>query len=368
MKFALFDHVDRSDRPMARQLDERLEYVAAADAAGFYAYHVAEHHATPLNLVPVPGVYLGAVARATKRMRLGPLVYLLPLYSPLRLLEEIGILDHLCHGRLDVGVGRGVSPFELNYHKVDPETSREVFVDALDCMLAGLTQDRLTYRGKHFSYDNVPMEVKPLQQPHPPIWYPSSNEAGAQWAGERGLHFSTLGSVERAALCVAAFKRGLAKRGRAAVPKPEIPGGTVIGVNRQAVLADTVEDARRIAKPAFAAWYASLTKLERDNVGGPRYVQHVTGDLEAALKSGQVIVGTPETFAAEVARQQAAIGVNYMNFSFFFGTMPFADAMRSIKLFAGEVMPKLAALYPDGVIPGPAALQAAGARNDSHNV
>ena len=148
MRFALFDHVDRSDRPLARQLDERLEYVAAADAAGFYAYHVAEHHATPLNLVPVPGVYLGAVARATTRMRLGPLVYLLPLYSPLRLIEEIGILDHLSHGRLDVGVGRGVSPFELNYHKVDPDTSREVFVDPPDLPRQALLLRQRADRGE----------------------------------------------------------------------------------------------------------------------------------------------------------------------------------------------------------------------------
>ena len=103
MKFAVFDHVDRSDQPFAKQFDERLAYVAAADEAGFYAYHVAEHHATPLNMVPVPGVYLGAVARATRRIRIGPLVYLLPLYSPLRLIEEIAMLDHLCHGRLEVG-------------------------------------------------------------------------------------------------------------------------------------------------------------------------------------------------------------------------------------------------------------------------
>ena len=79
MKFGLFDHVDRNDRQLAQQFNERLEYVAAADAAGFYGYHVAEHHATPLNMVPVPGVYLAAVARATKRLPLGPLVYLLPL-------------------------------------------------------------------------------------------------------------------------------------------------------------------------------------------------------------------------------------------------------------------------------------------------
>jgi alkanesulfonate monooxygenase SsuD/methylene tetrahydromethanopterin reductase-like flavin-dependent oxidoreductase (luciferase family) len=344
MKFAVFDHVDRSDDPLAKQFDERLTYVAAADEAGFYAYHVAEHHATPLNMVPVPGVYLGAVARATKRIRLGPLVYLLPLYSPLRLIEEIAMLDHLSHGRLDVGVGRGVSPFELNYHKVDPETSRAVFADAFDCLIAGLTHERLTHKGPHFNYTNVPMELKPLQQPYPPFWYPSSNEGGAAWAGERGLHFSTLGSVERAGACVASYMAALAKRGGVASPKAEFPGGAIIGVNRQAVVADTVEDARRIAKPAFDRWYSSLSKLERENQQGPRYVHHVTGDMEAALKNGQMIAGTPETVAAEIRRQVQAIGVNYMNFSFYFGTLALGDALRSLSLFAKEVMPKLADL------------------------
>ncbi len=80
MKFGIFDHVDHSGLPLGQLLDRRLEYVDAADKAGFYCYHVAEHHATPLNLVPVPGVFLGAVANATRRIRLGPMVYLLPLY------------------------------------------------------------------------------------------------------------------------------------------------------------------------------------------------------------------------------------------------------------------------------------------------
>src|ERR1700741_1768788 len=120
MKIGLFDHLERSDRPLATEYDERLRFAVAAEAAGFYCYHVAEHHGTPLNMVPVPGVFLGSVARVTSRMRLGTLVYLLPLYSPLRLIEEIGMLDQLSHGRLDVGVGRGVSPFELNFHHVDP--------------------------------------------------------------------------------------------------------------------------------------------------------------------------------------------------------------------------------------------------------
>jgi alkanesulfonate monooxygenase SsuD/methylene tetrahydromethanopterin reductase-like flavin-dependent oxidoreductase (luciferase family) len=344
MKFSLFDHVDRSDAPLAKEFDDRLAYVAAADEAGFYAYHVAEHHATPLNMVPVPGIYLGAVARATKRIRLGPLVYLLPLYSPLRLIEEIAILDHLSHGRLEVGIGRGVSAYELNYHKVDTETSRSVFADAYECVHQGLTHERLTYHGKHFTYDNVPMELRPLQTPCPPIWYPSSNETGAQWAGERGLHYATLGSVERAAACVASYKQALAQRGGPAAPKPEFPGGAVIGVNRQCVVADTVEDARRIAKPAFDRWYSSLTKLERDNVSGPRFAHHVTGDMEAALKSGQMIAGSPDTVAADIRRQVQAIGVNYMNFSLYFGTLSLEHALRSLTLLAREVMPKLADL------------------------
>ena len=79
MKFGIFDHVDRSNLARCDELDDRLDYVKAVEEAGFYSYHVAEHHATPLNLVPVPGVYLGAVASVTSSIRLGALCYLLPL-------------------------------------------------------------------------------------------------------------------------------------------------------------------------------------------------------------------------------------------------------------------------------------------------
>jgi alkanesulfonate monooxygenase SsuD/methylene tetrahydromethanopterin reductase-like flavin-dependent oxidoreductase (luciferase family) len=73
VKIGLFDHVEDGERPVAQLYDERIEFAAAADAAGFYCLHVAEHHATPLNLVPVPGIYLAAIARETKRLRFGPL-------------------------------------------------------------------------------------------------------------------------------------------------------------------------------------------------------------------------------------------------------------------------------------------------------
>ncbi len=344
MKFGLFDHVNQSDRPLAQQFDERLEFAAAADEAGFYCLHVAEHHGTPLNMVPNPGVYLAAVARATRRIHMGPLVFLLPLYSPLRLIEEIAMLDQLSHGRLEVGVGRGVSPFELNFHKVKHEQSREIFLDAYDCLLYGLTHDQLDYAGPFFTYSKVPMVLKPLQKPYPPIWYASSNDTGATWAGERGLHFETLGSMETAKKNIDTYKAAYAKRGTPAHPKSEFPGGVAIGVNRQLVLADSVEAAHKIARPAHEQHHEKITWLLKRSVTSLNYTHQIVGDYDEAVKAGTVIVGTPDTVRADIERQVAALGVNYLCFAMFFGNMSLADALRSQGLFAKEVMPKLAAL------------------------
>src|SRR5712692_1300084 len=192
MKVGLFDHVEWADRPLTTLFDERLQFAAAADAAGIYCLHVAEHHATPLNMVPVPGVYLGAVARATKRMRLGPLVYLLPLYSPLRLIEEIAMLDHLSHGRLEVGVGRGRSPIELMLYGRDAAEAQAVFDEALAVMQLAFSEDRINFVGKHFTFQDVPVELRPLQRPHPAFWYGIGTPDSAEYYGERGFHGVTL--------------------------------------------------------------------------------------------------------------------------------------------------------------------------------
>jgi len=347
MKVGLFDHVEWGDRPLATLFDERLQFAAAADAAGIYCLHVAEHHATPLNMVPVPGVWLGAVARATKRMRLGPLVYLLPLYSPLRLIEEICILDHLSHGRLEVGVGRGVSPFELRYHKVDHDQSRDIFVDAFDCVSAGLQTDTLTYAGKHYAYTDVPIALRPLQQPHPAFWYGSSNTTGATWAGERGMHFLSLGPTGFAKKNIDAFRAALAKRGGAASPKAEFPGGVAIGVQRHIFVADTDAEAKRFAKPAMERHLAHINWLRVKHgatTTDTRFNVPRGATFEEAVADGSTIAGSPQTVLAELERQTAELGINYLLTYLFLGTMSLADALRSLQLFGAEVMPKLAKL------------------------
>jgi alkanesulfonate monooxygenase SsuD/methylene tetrahydromethanopterin reductase-like flavin-dependent oxidoreductase (luciferase family) len=347
MKIGLFDHVEHGERPLTQLFDERLQLAQAADAAGIYCLHVAEHHATPLNMVPVPGVYLGAMARATKRMRLGPLVYLLPLYSPLRLAEEICILDHLSHGRLDVGVGRGVSPYEMKYHKVEHDRSRDIFMDAFKCLSAALTTDTLTYAGDYFTYENVPIAMHPLQQPHPPFWYGSSNEIGSTWAGEQGLHFVTLGPTPMAKANIEAFKKALAKRGAAAQPNAAFPGGAVVGVQRHIFVADTDAEAHRFGKPAMEVHLANLNwlRVKHGHSGLTSRLNIPHGEsYEGCLENGTVIAGSPQTVREGIERQVKELGVNYLLTYLFLGTMSLADALRSLSLFSAEVMPHLANL------------------------
>lgn len=346
MKFGLFDHLERAtDRPLATQFDERLEFISEADEAGFYCLHVAEHHASPLNMTPVPGVWLGAVARATRRMRLGPLVYLLPLYSPLRLAEEICMLDHMSKGRLEVGVGRGVSPFEMAYHRINYDESRDIFFDAYECLVQALTTDPFSYDSARYTYSNVPMQLQPLQKPHPAFWYGSSNTTGSSWAGEQGMHFTSNGPVEAAKENIDAYRAALSKRGGAAQPKVEFSGGAAVGLLRHIVVADTDAEAFRIAKPAIEHHAGSLNWLRKlhgntDLTDRQRLLRGET--LEQWQEMGMVIVGSPETVRAEIARTVDFLDLNYLLTYLFFGAMSLADAKRSLQLFRTEVMPAFA--------------------------
>ena len=303
MQVGLFDHIEDGGRPLAQLFDERLQFIQAADEAGFYCLQLAEHHQTPLNMVPVPSVFLGAVARVTRRIRLGTLVYLLPLYSPLRMIEEISMLDHLSHGRLEVGVGRGVSPYELKYHKIEHQDSRDIFVDAFKCVSAGLVSDQLTYKGPYYEYDNVPIAMHPLQKPYPAFWYGSSGPEGSTWAGEQGLHFVTLGSMALAKDNIDTFKAAFAKRGSAAQPKAEFRGGAAIGVQRHIFVDETDEKARAWAKPAMEKHLENINWLRTKHgvTGLVNRLKAVRGaTFDECIEEGSVICGSPAAITAAV--------------------------------------------------------------------
>jgi len=137
MRFGIFDHLDDSGLPLDRHFEARLELIEAYDRAGFYGYHLAEHHNTPLGYAPSPGVFLAAVAQRTRQLRFGPMVYLLPLYHPLRLIDEICMLDQMSGGRFLYGVGRGISPVEVGFYGIDFNTGAKQFREGSRSSAAG---------------------------------------------------------------------------------------------------------------------------------------------------------------------------------------------------------------------------------------
>ena len=344
MKVGLFDHVGRAGKPISQLFDERLRFYAEADEAGFYAVHIAEHHCSPVNMAPSPSVFLAALARETKQIHLGPLCYLLTLYSPLRMMEEISMLDHLSHGRLEVGVGRGVSPFELGYHNVDHSKSRDIFIDAYKCIRAGLESNTLNYEGPYYQYKDVPVELHPYQKGGPAYWYGSSNTTGSTFAGEQGMHFTANGPTQFAKGNIAAYKEALTKRGGPEHAKAEFKGGAAIGALRQIVVADTDADARRIAAPAAQTHLAELNHLRaKHNINEFTSRLNVprASTLEGMMEEGTMIVGSPDTVAQAIERQVEELGTNYVLGYMMFGEMKLEDALRSLRLFKSDVMPRI---------------------------
>jgi alkanesulfonate monooxygenase SsuD/methylene tetrahydromethanopterin reductase-like flavin-dependent oxidoreductase (luciferase family) len=105
LQFGIFDHVDDDGTPLAELFETRLKLVEQYDRSGFRSYHIAEHHSTPLGMAPSPSVFLAAVAQRSQRLRFGPLLYVTPMYHPLRVAEEVVMLDHLSRGRFELGAG-----------------------------------------------------------------------------------------------------------------------------------------------------------------------------------------------------------------------------------------------------------------------
>ena len=148
------------------------------------------------------------------------------------------------------GIGRGISPYELGYHRVSAEDSRDIMIDAYQCLREALLNETFSYKGKYFEYADVPMPLRPLTQPHPAFWYGSSNATGSAYAGEQGMHFADNGPTAFAKGNIDAFRAALAKRGGAEQPKPEFAGGCAIGALRNIVVADTDAEALAIAEHA----------------------------------------------------------------------------------------------------------------------
>ena len=332
MRYGVFDHMDRSGFPLAEQFEQRLRLIEAYDNAGFYAYHLAEHHATPLGLAPSPSTFLSAVAQRTKRLRLGPLVYTLALYHPLRAYEEMCMLDHLSNGRLDVGFGRGISPIELRYYGVEAEAAQGMYVEAAEIILQACTADRLNYSGKHYRFENVPIEIRPLQRPHPPLWRGIGDPNGARRAAQDGINIVCNGPVSAVRPIIDSYREERAKQGGATEP--------FLGMSRHIVVDENETAAIEAARPAYRMWRQSLFHLW--NLHGMTPTQAAATypeDVDEAMKLGYCIAGSPRTVRERIAEQAESAGINYLVCRLAFGNLPYERSKQTVDALVEEIMP-----------------------------
>ncbi len=343
MKFSIFDHLDRRDEPLAKTYEDRLEFIRAAEQFGFYCYHLAEHHGTPLGMAPAPSVFLAAAARETSKIKLGALNYVLPLYHPVRLIEEICMLDHLTGGRLQIGLGRGVSPIEVGFFGVRGEDTREIYHEALAVMMKGFSSDRLSHYGKHFRIDGMPMELRPAQRPHPPLWAGVGDENSQRFAVRNGINPVALGSVERVRKLVQ-FCRKVWDEEKDSPERITLQAGPPkISAARHILVADTDAEAQKLARNAYNHWYAALSKLWAER-GMAVHTSVIYSDYDEAKTLGTVIAGSPRTVRDRLANLIDTCGFDYLICEFTWGNLTHRQEMKSLRLFGDEVMPSLAKL------------------------
>jgi len=344
MHFGMFDWLDENrNLTLAEMYDQRLAMAELADELGFWCYHVAEHHGTPLCMWPSPNLMLSAMAQRTSRLRLGPLVQLITLYHPVRVIEEICMLDNLSHGRLELGFGRGTSASEVAMFNVDHAESRDIYREAQDIILAGLTQDVVDYEGHYFNVRNLSVPMRPFQKPYPPLWYPTSNPDSVPWVGAQGFNtlFSfTFPSIEQSAEQIAIYRANLETHqhdagrlnGHVASPK--------WGFNRHIYIADTDAQALEEARVPHAEFTHNYTTRPNLPTGG-KDRDRVRPDFDAAVQQGMIFVGSPDTVRQQVQRYVDVLGVNYVVGVFGFGNMTTEQILHSMRLFGEEVMPHI---------------------------
>jgi alkanesulfonate monooxygenase SsuD/methylene tetrahydromethanopterin reductase-like flavin-dependent oxidoreductase (luciferase family) len=336
MKFGVFDHMDRGVVPLGEQYANRLELIAAYERHGFHCYHLAEHHATPLGMSPSPSVFLAAVAQRTRRLRFGPLVCTLPMYHPLRVAEEICMLDQLSNGRLEVGVGRGISAHELTYYGVDPGEAQARYVEAFSILLAALKGGTLTFEGKFHTFRDVPMEMEPVQKPHPPLWYGVSGPDAVPWVARNGFNVVCNAPAARARAIVERYRAEWIAAGNDPAALP------LIGINRHVVIADSDDEAMTIARRAYRRWHTNFFCLFNKHGTRPPFALYPE-TFDELEQMGLGVAGAPDKVRDLLLRQAAEAGTNYLVCRLAFGDLTLAESMRSLDLYARAVMPALVA-------------------------
>ncbi len=327
--------------PSARSSQEiytrGVEVALAAEALGFGNVWLAEHHFSTYGYLSRPVQLATYIAAKTTRLRVGTAVIVVPLHHPLVIAEEIATLDLLAGGRVDVGLGRGYQHYEFARFGLELESSRARWEESVDVILKAFGGEPFSYDGKFFKIPETTVFPQPVQKPRPPIWITAQSPDSVEAAVRRGFNVLTGGfgvPLERMGEFRRLFDRCVAE------VKPAHP--LRVGVQRAVYVTDNEADARAAAEEA--RWNMRVTlslrnhyeRVERGRaVPVPAPKEPDTDDLLDRF----LVIGTPQTVIRQIRRIEELVGITHFNCSFWFGDLEHARVLRSMELFAREVMP-----------------------------
>ena len=327
-----------------------LEQVEWSEELGYDEVWFTEHHFIDYGLSVDPATLAAAAASRTRRVRIGLAAAILPFHHPLRLAEQMALVDILSGGRLDVGVGRGNRPAEFAGYRVPQTESRERFDEVVEILQLAWTRDRFTYDGRFYNFDDVRVIPKPVQKPHPPLYQVCVTKDGIENTALRGwpmLNSVLFGPVDQLVANRDTYTKALQKAGRT-----EAEIATLLanwGVSRQIYVADT--DARALDEARAAElWYQESfrrfvvpDRIEDAHPSLQPGFRAMADRLATITWEGLVretlAFGSPDTVARHI-EQMRSLGVGHVLCWMNFGGLPQERIRRSMELFAREVMPR----------------------------
>jgi alkanesulfonate monooxygenase SsuD/methylene tetrahydromethanopterin reductase-like flavin-dependent oxidoreductase (luciferase family) len=308
-----------------------LEQVALAEELGWECFMFNEHHFLGYGgLAANPAVLLAAAAARTTKIRLGPCIAILPLRHPLFSAEDYAMVDAISGGRLEFGIGSGNTEMDYKVFGVTRENDRQRLQEALDVILKTWGNERASHHGRFWQFEELTLYPRPIQQPHPPIWVAGTSAEGLGWAGRSGYHIMTVGHPhppEKVRQGVEAWKQGLIESGLT-------PADRSCQFHVRTHVNESAESAKTIAMPAIRR-YDEISRIGRRSLAAP------AGDYDwdGMLATGRNNYGTPAQVIQGIHNAMKHYYFDTLTTTFNFGGIPHGEIMKSMRLFAREVMP-----------------------------
>jgi alkanesulfonate monooxygenase SsuD/methylene tetrahydromethanopterin reductase-like flavin-dependent oxidoreductase (luciferase family) len=349
---------DSHELPFHELYEMELDHVRALEEIGLKRVFFTEKHVNPHRPCPSQPVIIAAASQRTSRMRLGALVYVLPMRSPLLLAGEVSMLDHICKGRLELGLGSGVDVGSraLACMKLDPDTARDMSIEATRFLIEYFRSGGTTFSfdGRYYKFENVRPPVMPCQKPHPPLWFPVRRRESVEWAAENGYNIvrgwlSGLKGTTKEHFDL--YKRIFESRASNPVggKGPFLSLSKLILVDKDGYRAKQRGGTaiRRhltyLLKEWSVRWTTASPPLIENSLLNELRVNVIESDIAAdyAVQRGIAFFGTPDQVVAQMRRTLSETGANSFILLTRFGDLSHTESLKTVELLVNEVAPAL---------------------------